>query len=116
MRRDGALAGLPTEPLVGLPLLIAPSSGSSSAETAASSATASDSSALAPVAALPGSQQQASHGPLVRWVSKVELLAEMLDQLKRFYWSWEWPLVRGSPPKAYDSVQFVAHFDPALSP
>jgi hypothetical protein len=28
----------------------------------------------------------------VRWVTKVELLAEMLDQLKRFYWSWDWTL------------------------
>ena len=27
-----------------------------------------------------------------RWVTKTELLAEMLDQLKRFYWSWDWPL------------------------
>ncbi|GAX75788.1 hypothetical protein CEUSTIGMA_g3231.t1 [Chlamydomonas eustigma] len=96
MRRDGALAGLPSEPLVGLPLLIAPSGSSASANSgsaSASSTSSPDSSAhLAPVAALPGSQKVTQYGPLVRWVSKVELLAEMLDQLKRFYWSWDWPL------------------------
>eukprot|EP00798_Chlamydomonas_sp_ICE-L_P011775 gene11775-14926_t len=33
--------------------------------------------------------------PTVRWVPQAQLLAEMLDQLKRFYWSWDWPL--GAP-------------------
>ncbi len=29
----------------------------------------------------------------VRWVGGVELVAEMLDQLKRSFWSWDWPVV-----------------------
>lgn len=29
-----------------------------------------------------------------RWVCGRELVAEQLEQLKRAYWSWDWPLVR----------------------
>jgi len=29
----------------------------------------------------------------VRWMAGPQLLVDMLDQLKRFYWSWYWPLV-----------------------
>jgi hypothetical protein len=29
----------------------------------------------------------------VRWVDGVTLVAELDDQLRRAYWSWDWPVV-----------------------
>ena len=29
----------------------------------------------------------------VRWATGSVLLVEMLDQLKRFFWPWTWPMV-----------------------
>ncbi len=91
LQRDGSLKGLSAEPLVGLPVVARRAESDHSMAPTSSSSTGSGELSPFPVVAMPG--QEARHGPFVRWVSKVELLAEMLDQLKRFYWSWDWPLV-----------------------
>ena len=73
MRRKGALAGLEADPIVGLP--------AAAASYALPATDGSPAPSAVPVAVLPGSAAQAAHGPLVRWVSGPELLAEMLDQV-----------------------------------
>eukprot|EP00200_Dunaliella_tertiolecta_P006252 CAMPEP_0202351316 /NCGR_PEP_ID=MMETSP1126-20121109/8014_1 /ASSEMBLY_ACC=CAM_ASM_000457 /TAXON_ID=3047 /ORGANISM="Dunaliella tertiolecta, Strain CCMP1320" /LENGTH=387 /DNA_ID=CAMNT_0048943417 /DNA_START=215 /DNA_END=1378 /DNA_ORIENTATION=+ len=52
-----------------------------------------------PTASLEGAASTSSNGSssnssseAVRWVSGPQLLVAMLDQLKRFYWSWYWPV------------------------
>lgn len=105
MRRAGSLPALTATPRIGLPCAPAlasdpsPSSSSaSSSDTAAAPGAAVRPAAPGPIAALPGHEAAAAAAipggaELMRWVSPRELLAEMLDQLKRFYWSWDWPLV-----------------------
>ena len=73
MRRKGALAGLEADPIVGLP--------AAAASDALPATDGSPTPSVLPVAVLPGSAAQAALGPLVRWVTGQELLAEMLDQV-----------------------------------
>lgn len=73
MRRKGALSGLEADPVVGLP--------AAAASDALPAADGSPAASAVPVAVLPGSAAQAALGPLVRWVTGPELLAEMLDQV-----------------------------------
>ena len=73
MRRKGALAGLEADPIVGLP--------AAAASYALPATDGSPAPSAVPVAVLPGSAAQAALGPLVRWVTGQELLAEMLDQV-----------------------------------
>lgn len=52
-----------------------------------------ESGAAAAASSSGSSTPSGSSGEAVRWATGSQLLVDMLDQLKRFYWSWYWPVV-----------------------